>query len=89
MEIAIKKAVGKLPATIPELTELKAQWLANGYDILTLTDEQIANYQNVPFFEEHRDPFDRFLIGIAHYERVDVLTEDKKFPLYNGFIQLL
>ncbi len=89
MEVAIKKAVGKLPVTIPELPALKVQWLTNGYEILSLTDEQIANYQNVPFFEEHRDPFDRFLIGIAHYKRLAILTEDRKFRLYNGFIQLL
>ena len=89
MELVIKKAIGKLPDFVPNINEVAALWMKNGYEILPLTDNHIFTYQSIPFLEEHRDPFDRFIIAAAKAENFVVMTEDKKFQLYSSIIQVI
>lgn len=89
MELVIKKSVGKLPDFVPDINQVAALWLKNGYEILPLSEKHIFSYTSVPFFQEHRDPFDRFIIAIAKEENFVVMTEDSKFHLYTSIIQLV
>jgi PIN domain nuclease of toxin-antitoxin system len=89
MELVIKKSIGKLPGFVPDITEVAAAWLKNGYEILPLSEKQIFSYNSVPFFQAHKDPFDRFIVAIAKEENLVLMTEDSKFHLYTSFIQLL
>lgn len=61
----------------------------NGYEILPLSEKHIFSYAVVPFFQEHRDPFDRFIIAISKDENRVLMTEDSKFRLYTSFIELI
>ncbi len=89
MELVIKKAIGKLPDFVPEIDEVAALWMKNGYEILPLTDNHIFTYKSIPLLEEHRDPFDRFIIATAKEENFVVMTVDKKFQLYTSIIQVI
>jgi len=89
MELAIKKAIGKLPGFVPNINEAADLWIKNGYEILPLTDTHIFAYQLIPFFEEHRDPFDRFIIATTKEEGFTVMTADSKFQLYTSFIKVI
>lgn len=89
MELVIKKSIGKLPEFVPDITEVAAQWVTNGFEILPLSEKQIYAYQTLPLFQEHRDPFDRFIISVALEEGFKVLTEDKKFGLYSSLIEII
>lgn len=89
LELAIKKSIGKLPDFVPELEEIASVWLRNGFEILPLSESHIFSYTSVPFFQEHRDPFDRLLIAIAKEEDLVITTDDSKFRLYTPFIELI
>jgi PIN domain nuclease of toxin-antitoxin system len=89
MELAIKKAVGKLPGFIPEINQVAEKWLENGFEILPLSEKHILSYTSVPFYPEHRDPFDRFIIAVSKEEHFVIMTEDSKFRLYTSFIELI
>lgn len=89
MELAIKKNINKLPNFVPDIRVIAEQLVSNGFDLLKLTDEHIFSYQHLPLFQEHRDPFDRFLIAIAKQENFSIMTTDEKFRLYSSLIQIL
>ena len=78
-----------MPGFIPDIKEVAATWLKNGYTILPLTEQHIFAYQSIIFFEEHRDPFDRFIIAVAKEEKFMVMTVDKKFQLYTSLIEII
>ncbi len=89
MELVVKKSIGKLPEFLPDVNEIAGEWLKNGYEILPLSKCHISSYTSVPFYQEHRDPFDRFIIATAKDENLVVMTEDSKFDLYSSFIGLI
>jgi len=89
IELTIKKSINKLPGFVPDIKLVTYQLVKNGFEILKLTDEQIFNYQNLPLFQDHRDPFDRLLIAIAKQENLAVMTTDTKFQLYSSIIELI
>src|ERR1700742_4972164 len=62
MELSIKKNINKLPKFIPDIEEIIQQIAVTGFEVLQLKDVHIVAYQYLPVFNEHRDPFDRFLI---------------------------
>ena len=80
-EIAIKVAVGKL--------EFCAEDIALGAKMLKVRQ---VNYEprhaqrlfSMPFFEDHRDPFDRMLIATALAEDVPIVSRDRQFKRYKG-----
>lgn len=39
---------------------------------------------SLPFFEDHRDPFDRMLIAVALEERIPLVSSDRHFKRYKG-----
>lgn len=89
MELEIKKAIGKLPDFVPEICSVAEKWVENGFKILPLSDKHIFSYKSVPLFQEHKDPFDRFIIATAIAENLVVMTADEKFNFYDFLIQLV
>lgn len=89
MELTIKKSLNKLPDFVPDIKMVSDQLVANGFELLGLTDEHIFSYQSLPLFQEHKDPFDRFLITIAKHENLTIITTDRKFQLYSSLIQII
>jgi len=49
----------------------------------------LSAYENLPLFDDHRDPFDRFIIATAIAEKMPILTYDKKFRLYKNLVNLV
>jgi PIN domain nuclease of toxin-antitoxin system len=89
MEMSIKLKLGKLPEFIVSIEYITAQLLLDGFTILPVTNHHIFSYQSVPFFEEHRDPFDRFLLATALSEQIPIISVDEKFPLYHPLITVI
>lgn len=88
MEIAIKLAIGKLPSSDLSMSDFFEQAAMKGINILPSKEDYAVNYLQVPFFENHRDPFDRFIIATAKTEGLSIMTNDEKFKLYEGFVHL-
>ena len=80
-EISIKAKIGKLllPEPIESIVERATE---NGIGTIDIKSAQLAAYQRLPFFEEHRDPFDRMIIATAAQDDMVIISNDPKFPLY-------
>ena len=75
-EIAIKKSIGKLQT--PD--DLAMQIEAKGFIPLSIDLNHALTVESLP--QHHQDPFDRILIAQAIYERLTIITRDRKFSVY-------
>jgi len=59
-------------------------WLTSmGIGIVHTTDSHLRQFSALPLHsEEHRDPFDRFIVAQAIADRVPLVSSDRKFFLY-------
>ena len=62
-EIAIKLKIGKLPSFRITLDELIQQVDSDNFQLLGMTNSHLIAYDKIPFFEDHRDPFDRLILA--------------------------
>ena len=89
IEMAIKFKLGKLPEFIVSIEYITSQLLSDGFTILPIINNHIFSYQSVPFFEDHRDPFDRFLLATALSEQIPVISVDENFKRYRPLISVI
>lgn len=89
MELSIKKNINKLPDFIPNIKDVINQLPIVGFEWLGISNEHIICYQSLPLFNDHRDPFDRFLIATAKHEDFLIMTTDSKFQLYSNLVQII
>jgi PIN domain nuclease of toxin-antitoxin system len=85
-EITIKKSIGKLDVTLlPQALER----VLSRHLILTL-DFKMTHYEtlySLPFY--HQDPFDRMIISQAISDKITIVTQDRKFKLYEELVNVL
>ena len=81
-EIAIKHQRGKMD--LGKMNILHLPNIATEYDfsILPLEVYDYVSVHNLPFKENHRDPFDRMLIHTAIRKNLILLSGDKMFRQY-------
>jgi PIN domain nuclease of toxin-antitoxin system len=48
-----------------------------------------VEYNNVPLFAEHKDPFDRLIIATAIHQKLDVITVDTQFNNYRDLVNII
>jgi len=84
-EIAIKHSSGKLEIDI-SIQDLLQFSIENKIDILPVVFADIAEIDRLSFPKingaEHRDPFDRMLIGQSITNNLPLISCDEKFDLY-------
>ena len=76
-EIAIKRSIGKLSVRVDYARSLQQY----RFTPLDITNEHALAVEDLPF--HHRDPFDRLLIAQAMYERLTLVTRDRRFDQYD------
>ena len=80
-EISIKRGLGRIGFDFdPRI--LRAGFLAEGYEELTVTSEHVITVGSLPLL--HRDPFDRLLVAQATVESMLLLTVDARVAAYPG-----
>lgn len=77
LEIAIKKALGRLDAPDDLLSAL----IANEFDTLPITVEHAMAAGRLPL--HHSDPFDRMLIAQARKEGLTLVSVDERLGQYD------
>ncbi len=87
-EIAIKKAIGKLPDFVGSINDLYDAAIKDDFSFLPIDNSHINAYESVPLFNEHRDPFDRLIIATAINEDMVILSADSNFKLYDAFVKI-
>ncbi|SDF01998.1 PIN domain nuclease, a component of toxin-antitoxin system (PIN domain) [Dyadobacter soli] len=80
-EMSIKAKIGKLSLADP-IDLAFTQATKNGILTIDIDVPQLKAYQELPFIQEHRDPFDRLIIATAIQERLSIVSNDPKFALY-------
>lgn len=88
-EIAIKQKIGKLPDFNKPLAEVIEQVEANEFQIWTVANQHLISYEQIPYFKDHGDPFDRLILATALAEQVAIISADEKFRRYDGLIELI
>lgn len=88
-EIAIKQKIGKLPALNLSIERLVAIIIEDGFDILPIANAHINAYQDIPFLEHHKDPFDRLILATSLAENMPLISSDANFKYYTPQITLI
>jgi PIN domain nuclease of toxin-antitoxin system len=88
-EITIKQKVGKLNAFYATVEEVYQQGIKDGFTFVSIQNQHLYNYNNIPLVQDHRDPFDRLLISTAIVENAIILSADEKFKQYSEYINIL
>lgn len=88
-EIAIKQKIGKLPELPVTTAVLVEQIRRDGFELMPLTVRHIAMYDRIPFYADHRDPFDRLILATALAEVMPVISADGNFSRYKDIIEII
>ncbi len=88
-EIAIKQKVGKLPDLSATISEIAERLTDDGITLIPVTVQHISAYDQIPFFDDHRDPFDRLILATALAEQMPVISADEKFTRYRDVVRLI
>ncbi len=53
--------------------------------IKTITKEHLDSYARLPLYDQHRDPYDRFIIAQAISDKITLVSSDSKFSHYRKY----
>jgi PIN domain nuclease of toxin-antitoxin system len=82
-EIAIKVGLKKLSLSAPYITFMTRAINGYGLSLLTMTLDDCAAYEQLPFpSKQHRDPFDRMIVIHALGKGLSLVSNDVAFDHY-------
>jgi PIN domain nuclease of toxin-antitoxin system len=87
-EMAIKLKIKKLDlknGLTPFIEKVKNENIS----ILPISEEHLTAYDDVPLFDNHRDPFDRLIIATALVGKASIITIDKQFSQYDKIVPII
>ncbi|GGC00388.1 type II toxin-antitoxin system VapC family toxin [Dyadobacter sediminis] len=85
-EMTIKKGLGKLDLSV-SVSKFYEAVIENSFCELFFNRDHYEILENLPLF--HSDPFDRMIIAQAITENLTIITQDKKFRLYQQLVPIL
>lgn len=86
-EMAIKINIGKLHIPIGLKNVIESAQQA-GIETIPVKNSHILSYQSLEVHEDHKDPFDRYIIATALSEELEILSNDRKFDIYNAVVRV-
>ena len=89
IEIAIKLKIGKLPDFKVSIKELISQTEQDGFRIIRIGNHHISFYDQIPFYADHRDPFDRLILATSLAEQMPIISADEKFSRYRPVVDVI
>ena len=89
IEITIKQVTNRLPTFAVLTEELTHKAETDGFVILPVSLNHIIAYRQIPFYADHRDPFDRLILATALAERMSVISADEKFGRYRDVVEVV
>ena len=87
-EIAIKVKIGKMNLIQP-LEAVYQGVMTSSIDVIPIESSHLLEYQNIPSYADHRDPFDRVIIATAVVEKAKIITVDPKFQYYRDLVDMV
>lgn len=89
IEITIKQVINRLPEFSVLSGELIDTTRNDGFLILPTSFAHIAAYRRIPFYADHRDPFDRLILATALAEKIPVISADGNFGRYKDIVEII
>jgi PIN domain nuclease of toxin-antitoxin system len=89
IELAVKINIGKLPGFKIPISKFIEQAQSDGFNVLPVHNKYLDEFVKLPLMKDHRDPFDRLIISTAISEKMNILTVDDKFKLYQKLVNLI
>lgn len=86
-EMAIKLNIGKLKIPIG-LKNVIIHTRQAGIETIPVRNSHILHYESLEIHENHKDPFDRYIISAALCEDMKIISSDQKFDLYSKEIRI-
>ena len=83
-EMAIKHGKGKMNWENLQIQEVPDYCEILGIELIPLTPDEAINYSNLPFYENHEDPFDRMLIYQCIKSNYTLISRDDKMKFYEN-----
>jgi PIN domain nuclease of toxin-antitoxin system len=83
-EIAIKHGKGKLYFENFQIQNIPDYCRRLGIEQIPLMPDEAINYSNLPFYENHKDPFDRMLIYQCIRGNYTLVSKDDKMKFYEN-----
>lgn len=81
-EISIKTRLGKMDFRYIDIRHLPNIAKQYNFKILEASPYDMVCENELEYFKEHRDPFDRMLISLAIRHNMILLSKDKEFERY-------
>jgi len=81
-ELSIKHRQGKMNWDNLQLKEIPYYCNLLGIEQIPLMPEEAINYSDLPFYDNHKDPFDRMLIYQCIKGRYTLISRDDKMKMY-------
>ena len=85
-EVAIKISTGRLKMDIAKFADNVGK---HGFVWLDIKNEHLLAVAALPVFEDHRDPFDRFLVAQSRTEPLLLLTGDSTLARYGSTVRVV
>lgn len=89
MEVTIKQTVNRLSDFTVSTEELADTAQNDGFLVLPVSLSHIVAYRQIPFYADHRDPFDRLILATALAEAMSVISADEKFQRYRPLVDVI
>ncbi len=80
-EIAIKVRMHRYTLEGIEIKDLPKYAKQLG-SIITLDEDESSTYNELSYYEDHKDPFDRMLIWQALHRKMGIISKDENFKKY-------
>jgi PIN domain nuclease of toxin-antitoxin system len=88
-EVAIKLKIGGRLDLKRGLEGIIQDCEKEDIQLLSIADEHLLAYDQIPLYPDHRDPFDRLLLATALAERIPLISADEKFSRYQGIVDII
>lgn len=88
-EVAIKLRINKLPNFHVSVQSIVNVGIQDKIKFLPIAISHLTCYQEIPFFPDHRDPFDRLIIAVGFAESLPIITSDPKFKFYESIVTII
>lgn len=88
-EIAIKLKIGGRLSLKRGLKGLIQDCRKEHISILSIADDHLLAYDQIPLHADHRDPFDRLLLATALAEKMPLISADGQFHRYSDIVEII
>jgi len=88
-EIAIKLKISRKIRFSQPVADLIQAAQQSGFTWLPMTPSHLSAYDQLPFYDEHRDPFDRLILATALADGLTIVSSDRNFPLYSDLVPIV